>query len=244
MAKRKSGTDKPSRHDAVMLAKPDFGQALSFAEEFTPLDQLPATAQPVMETASPLMEVPARPDVQPGQSAAALMPQDEVSRKVLEKRAQVIAMQAAEQQDETRDQYLRFRLGAVERYGITYQYLEELLYVGNLTRVPCTPPFIAGVVNHRGELLTILDLKQFFRMPAIERGEDARIIVVKHGSVRAGLLVDEVDSNEEYRSSGLSSPMNSEGVSNMEYVQGIHAGSVTLLDIAAILDDPALQVTR
>jgi chemotaxis signal transduction protein len=81
-------------------------------------------------------------------------------------------------------------------------------------------------------------------MPAIERGEDARIIVVKHGSVRAGLLVDEVDSNEEYRSSGLSSPMNSEGVSNMEYVQGIHAGSVTLLDIAAILDDPALQVTR
>jgi len=241
MARRKSGKDKLG---AISLDKPDFGQVLSFAEELAQPAGSPDIMQLEGEIAALAAEAPVSVGAPPAQSAAALMPQDEAARKVLEKRAQAIAIQAGERQDELHDQYLRFRLGAVERYGITYQYLEELLYVGNLTRVPCTPAFVSGVINHRGELLTVLDLKQFFRMPPVERGDDARIIVVRHGDMRAGLLVDEVDGNEEYLNDGLSSPMSSEGVSNMEYVQGIHAGSVTLLDIAAIMDDPALQVTR
>ena len=172
------------------------------------------------------------------------MPQDVESRKVLEARARAIAKPLSQQQHELRDQYLRFRLGAVERYGIPYAYLEELLYVGNLARVPCTPAFISGVVNHRGELLTILDLKQFFRMPAVAMSDEARIIVVKHDGMRTGLLVDSVDGNEAYQDAEVSPPLSSEGVSNMEYVLGIHDGSVTLLNLKALLGDPALRVHR
>jgi purine-binding chemotaxis protein CheW len=244
MTKRKSSPNQPRHTDKVTLGKPDFEQALSFAEAMPLPAQAPDIAPPDIDIASLFAEMPVRPDVQPGQSAAALMPQDAATCKVLERRAQAIAAQASEQQDESHDQYLRFRLGAVERYGIPYQYLEELLYVGNLTRVPCTPAFIAGVVNHRGELLTILDLKQFFRMPAVTRGDEARIIVVKHNGIRAGLLVDEVDGNETYRNNALSSPLSSDGVSNMEHVLGIHGGSVTLLDMAAFLGDSTLQVAR
>lgn len=178
------------------------------------------------------------------QRAAALMPQDEATRRVLEERARLIAKPAGEQQQTSCEQYLRFRLGAVERYGIDYAHLEELLYVGNLARVPCTPSFIAGVVNHRGELLTVLDLKQFFRMQNRPFDDEARIVVVKHGGVRIGLLVDAVDGNEEFRESELSPPLGSLGVSNMAYVQGIHGGCVALLNLPALLDDPALRVQR
>lgn len=241
MARRKSST---CRHGAVTLDKPDFGQALFFAEAMTPPAQVSDIALQNIDIAPLLAEIPVRPEAQPRQPAATLMPQDEATRKILEKRARVIAVQAGEQQNESPDQYLRFRLGAVERYGIPYQYLEELLYVGNLTRVPCTPAFIAGVINHRGELLTVLDLKQFFHMPAVARSDEARIIVVEHDGARAGLLVDEVDGNEKYPNNALSSPLSSDGVSNMDYVLGIHAGSVTLLDVAAFLNDSALQVNR
>jgi purine-binding chemotaxis protein CheW len=244
MARRKSNSDQYHHLDKVALDKPDFERALSFAEELMPSVQAPDAVQPTLEYASLPPGVPARIEMQAMQLAPTLMPQDEPTRKILEKRARVIALQADEQENESRSQYLRFRLGAVERYGIPYQYLEELLYVGNLARVPCTPDFIAGVVNHRGELLTILDLKYFFRMPPVARGEDARIIVVKHDGVRVGLLVDEVDGNEEYPDSTLSSPLSSEGVSNMEYVLGIHAGSVTLLDVSAFLEDASIQVNR
>ena len=177
-------------------------------------------------------------------SAVSLMPADDVSRRILQERARVLAQPAAQQQHQQRSQYLKFRLGAVERYGIPYRYLEELLYVGNLARVPCTPAFVAGVVNHRGELLTILDLKQFFRMPAMPMGEDTRIVVVKHAGMRVGLLVDDVDGNQEYLDADISAPLISDGVSNIAYVQGIHRGDVTLLNLSALLEDPAIQVNR
>lgn len=178
------------------------------------------------------------------QSAASLMPQDSLSRRILQERARVLAMPAVQQQHQLRSQYLKFRLGQVERYGIPYRYLEELLYVGNLARVPCTPAFVAGVINHRGALLTILDLKQFFRMPALAPTADTRIIVVRHAGMRVGLLVDDVDGNQEYLEAELAPPLISDGVSNIAYVQGIHRGDVTLLNLAALLEDPALQVNR
>lgn len=252
MAKRQTRKDHPKALGEAALGKPDFEQALSFAESMQQPDSAPRLPEPASRFPEPapatseqqLAELPGHVAAHPAQSAAALMPQDAATRKVLEERAQAIAKPVSQQQHELRDQYLRFRLGAVERYGIPYPYLEELVYVGNLARVPCTPAFVAGVVNHRGELLTILDLKQFFRMPALALGDEARIIVVKHAGMRTGLLVDAVDGNEDYQVSELSPPLSSEGVSNMEYVLGIHAGSVTLLNLKVLLDDPALRVNR
>lgn len=176
------------------------------------------------------------------QSAASLMPRDAATCKVLEERALAIAKPVSEQRYEQRAEYLRFRLGAVELYGIPYHYLDGLRYVGNLARVPCTPKFVAGVVNYRGELLTVLDLKQFFRMPALAQAGESRIIVVKHTGMRVGLLVDDVDGNEAYQRADLAPPLGSDGVTNMEYVMGIHDGCVTLLNIEALLSDPALRV--
>lgn len=230
MVKRKAKQNQDAVLGDAILAKPDFEQALAFAESL-------ASAVPPMEPGV-FEPVPA------AQSAVALMPQDAVSRRVLEERARAMAKPLNQEQHELRDQYLRFRLGAVERYGIPYTCLEELLYVGNLARVPCTPAFISGVVNHRGELLTILDLKQFFRMPAIAMSDEARIIVVRHEGMRTGLLVDGVDGNVAYQDAEVSPPLSSEGVSNMEYVLGIHDGSVVLLNMKALLDDPALRVHR
>jgi len=237
MAKRKVKQNQDAVLGDAILAKPDFEQALAFAES---LNQ--TTAVPFVPSADPRLPEPMF--ASPVQSAAALMPQDAETRKVLEARARAIAKPLSQQQHALRDQYLRFRLGAVERYGIPYAYLEELLYVGNLARVPCTPAFVSGVVNHRGELLTILDLKQFFRMPAVALSDEARIIVVKHDGMRTGLLVDSVDGNEAYQDAEVSPPLSSEGVSNMEYVLGIHDGSVTLLNLKALLGDPALRVHR
>lgn len=232
MVKKKS--KQQVRCDELPSDKPDFEQALSFAAT------MPQTATQLDEP----MTSSSASFVTPVQSAASLLPQDSASRKVLEARARVIAKPASLQQHVARDHYLQFRLGPVELYGIPYHYLEELLYVGNLARVPCTPAFVAGVINYRGELLTLLDLKQFFRVDVAGLGEDARIIVVKYGSMRVGLLVDAVDGNESYQDTEVLPPLSSDGVSNMDYVLGIHQGRVTLLNLQALLEDTTLRVTR
>ena len=243
--KQKSKRTQKPPVGAVMLDKPNFEQALSFAESLQPA--LPESEERIFEdVARPagvkLTKWTGSIESHDTQRASTLMPQDEFSRKVLKERALVIAKPISLSQQQEQNQYLRFRLGTVERYGIPYKYLEELLYIDNLAKVPCTPKFVVGVVNYHGELLTVLDIKQFFRMPEVTLSEEARIIVVKHMEMRAGLLVDAVDTNEKYRDAELSPPLNSHGVSNMEYVTGIHAGKVTLLNMEAILADPALRV--
>ena len=177
-------------------------------------------------------------------SCWSLMPQSDDDQRVLQARAQLLARKPAQQQEEARSQFVCFRLGASERYGVAYDYLEEIMNTMDITPVPCTPPVIAGVTNYRGELLTLLDLKQFFRTGQGEGDGDGEmpVIVVKAGGVRVGLIVDAVEGNEEYAPTHLAPPLSSAGASNRVYVQGIHQGRVTLLNIGALLADPSLQV--
>ncbi len=178
----------------------------------------------------------------PGIDARSLVPDDAKSRSVLKERAELLARREQEQQSTTSVQYLRFRLGPTEWYGIPYQWLLELLYEHGIVPVPGTPGFVAGVVNHRGELLTVLNLHQFFHTQEAESGDEARILVVRNETMKLGLVVDEVAGNEDYDPGGLAPPLASEGVARIEYVAGIHRGEVTMLDLQALLADPGIIV--
>jgi len=138
--------------------------------------------------------------------------------------------------------YIRFRLGSSEKYGIPFSQAEEIMPAGALASVPSTPEFIAGVISRSGEMLTILDLRAFFRTDRAEHGKDARIIVVHGAGLTVGLLVDDVEGNDYFDPERLATPLPSGGVSNMHYVKGIHRSSVTMLDLEALLSDQAIQV--
>jgi purine-binding chemotaxis protein CheW len=141
-----------------------------------------------------------------------------------------------------REAFVCVRLGLAERYGITYTCLEHITKFDFISRIPCTPPVIAGVVNYRGVLLTVLDLKQLFRTETGEQSTGNMVVVVRFNNLRVGLLVDEVEGSDKFIVAELEPPMHTGGVSNLNYVQGIHQGRVTILNIQAILTDPQLQV--
>lgn len=175
-------------------------------------------------------------------SAWSLMPKTSAARKVLRQRAQLLARQNKQTRQDTLEHFVCFRLGPSERYGIAYAYLEEIAHCLAITRVPCTPPAIAGVANYRGELLTVLDLKHLFRTEEGGRNDVAQVIVTRSGGMRVGLIVDEVEGNDTFVAASLAPPLPSAGVSNLDYVQGIHQGRVAILNIAALLADLALCV--
>jgi len=82
--------------------------------------------------------------------------------QILRDRAQVLARppeQAAAA--DTLFELLEFRL-AQERYAVETRYVREVYPLKDLTPLPCTPPFVLGVVNVRGHILPVLDLKKFF----------------------------------------------------------------------------------
>jgi purine-binding chemotaxis protein CheW len=177
-------------------------------------------------------------------NAWSLMPKAVETKYELHKRAQLLLRRHERQHDERKIPYVRFRLGPTEMYGIPYKNLEEVMSVSDITHVPCTPKIIAGVVNYRGEILSLLDLKQLFHTQQVVSGEDITVIVVKSSGIRVGLVIDEIDSNDEYNPMDLAPAIASVGLSNIEYVQGIDQGKVTILNLDVMLADQALHVEK
>lgn len=84
-----------------------------------------------------------------------------------------------------------FRLGD-EEYGVEIGSVQEINRMMPVTRVPRAPAFMTGVVNLRGQLIPIVDLRRRFGMPTVEPTKGTRIVVVEIGHNRVGLVVDGV----------------------------------------------------
>jgi purine-binding chemotaxis protein CheW len=91
--------------------------------------------------------------------------------------------------------YLVFHLGE-EEFGIQVQKVREIMGVQDITQVPQTPPHVKGVINLRGKVIPVVDLRLKFDMPAKEYTHRTCIIVVQisgsHGMMPMGIVVDGV----------------------------------------------------
>ena len=102
-----------------------------------------------------------------------------------------------EQQDsvansqELSGKYLTFFL-AKEEYGIQILKVQEIIGMMAVTTIPRTPTFILGVINLRGKIIPVVDLRQKLAMPVVESTAESCIIVVRTRGIETGVLVDRV----------------------------------------------------
>jgi len=182
-------------------------------------------------------------DTEAGANLFALLPHEGKAGAILRERAGFWALPREVASEARRELYVHFRLGEGQ-FGFPYRQVEEILPANNLAKVPCTPEFIAGVVNQRGNFLTVIDLKHFFQTADAAYPETASIIVTNDGSITVGILADEIYGNAEYDPDALGAPLAAGNISNQQYVLGTHDGAVTLLDADALLGDPGLVVSK
>lgn len=87
-------------------------------------------------------------------------------------------------------QYIKVEMG-VETFGIDISYVDNIVRMQNITRVPDTPDYIKGVINLRGEIVPIMNLRLKMGLEEIEETKATRIIIIKMDQVgKIGLIVD------------------------------------------------------
>src|SRR5882672_3620189 len=91
----------------------------------------------------------------------------------------------------TEEQLVAFRL-AGEVYGVDIALIHEIIRLCEITQIPRTPPEIEGVVNLRGKIVPIMDLRQRLGLPATQRTGESRIIVLQAGDCTVGAIVDSI----------------------------------------------------
>ncbi len=131
-----------------------------------------------------------------------------------------IESMGTESEDTLRSMYLTFRLGN-EDYGIEIRYVTEIVGMQKITEVPDMPMFVKGVVNLRGQVIPVLDMRLRFNMEPREYDERTCIIVVSINASQVGLVVDTVNEVRNINDDQISPPPRTAGAASAQYIQGM-----------------------
>jgi purine-binding chemotaxis protein CheW len=161
--------------------------------------------------------------------------------RILRQRAQALAQVPPPPAADTVLELLEFGL-ASERYAIERRFVQEVHPLRELTPLPCTPPFILGIVNVRGRIVPVLDLKKFFELP--ERGltDLHRTIIVKGHDLEIGLLADVISGINAVPAESLQPSLPTLTGIRADYLKGVTAGRLVVLAVERILSDPKIIV--
>ena len=169
-------------------------------------------------------------------------PSPEAERNILKKRAQELAREPERREKaEEMLEVVEFDL-ANERYAFPLAQVREVSLLRELTPVPCAPPFVLGIMNLRGEIRAVIDLKKFFDLPAAGITELNKIILIERGDIRLGILADAIRGVRNIPLSDLQSALPTLTDVRADYLLGITSDRLVVLDPAKILSDKRIVV--
>ena len=137
---------------------------------------------------------------------------------------------------------LQIKLGP-EAYALPVTFLRAVYDNVTVVPVPCTPTFVAGIANVRGRIMPILELSVLLNVPGAGQTAAGSLVVVSREDFSLALRVEEVGEIATFSESKVSPLRDSDSLlDKARYLQGIVTDGPTLLNMDAILDDPALVV--
>jgi purine-binding chemotaxis protein CheW len=166
--------------------------------------------------------------------------EDPAAWSVLVERARALAIQEDIAVGETGAATLTFRLGG-SSYSLPAGAVREVQPFGLCTPLPAVPPFVLGLVNVRGRLITAIDLRPLMGLPAAAPAPSALLLIAAVGGNEIGLLTDGVVAVSGQASELSPAPSATAG-RGVAWVRGVDADLSLHLDPELLFADPALLV--
>lgn len=167
---------------------------------------------------------------------------DEEQGKILRTRARALArLPEREETAAERIEVIEFLL-ASERYGIESSFIGEVYPLKNLTRIPCTPPFVRGVMNVRGKVLSVIDMRKFFDLPDKGLSDLNKVIIVHDDTIEFGILADAILGVRFLSLSHLLPSLPTLTDIRSDYLKGVTEDRLVVLDGGKIIADRGIVV--
>ena len=170
------------------------------------------------------------------------MPSASEKKRILKERA--IALAQEPEDKKTSEDYLEVVefLLAYEKYGIESGYVSEVYPMKELTPLPCTPPFIPGIINVRGQIISVIDIKKFFDLTDKGLTDLNKVIIVTDGKMELGILADVILGVRSVALSELQPSLPTLTGVRAEYLKGVTEERFIILDVEKILSDEKIIV--
>ncbi|MBN2202315.1 purine-binding chemotaxis protein CheW [bacterium] len=171
--------------------------------------------------------------------------QDPAARKrtdILKSRAEELAVELAGQEDTGNViEVLEFVL-ASEHYGIETNLIGEVYPMREYTPVPGTPDFVMGLINIRGRIVSVNDIRRFFDLPVKGLSDLNRVIVVQTARMELGILADRIVGVRTVQTDTLQTSLPTLTGIRAEYLRGIAPDGLVVLDVEKMVMDTRLIV--
>ncbi len=132
---------------------------------------------------------------------------------------------------------------ASERYAIESRYVREVHPLKDLTPIPCTPAFVLGVVNVRGQLCPVVDLRRLLGLPGGGFVNATRALIIHDATMEFAIAADTIVGVRSVGLAELLPPASLPGVGS-GYARGVTADHVVIFDAGHILAHPAIVVNE
>lgn len=147
------------------------------------------------------------------------------------------------EEDTQKDKYLTFNVGS-ESYGIEIGHVTEIIGIQPITQVPELADFVRGIINLRGKIIPVIDVRLRFKKETKEYDDRTCIIVVEINSISVGLIVDTVAEVLNIAEENISKPPSISKNYHNRYVKGIGKDGdrvKLILDCEKLLNDEELD---
>lgn len=131
-----------------------------------------------------------------------------------------------------------------QEFGVDISQIREIIREVKITKLPNSPDFVEGVVNLRGNVTPVVDLRRRFRMEQKDRNEDSRIIITELAQGVVGFMVDNVTEVRRVTESIIEAPPPTAVRSDSYYVSGIaklEEGLLIILDLEKVLSAQEIE---
>ncbi len=133
-------------------------------------------------------------------------------------------------------QYVSFNLDA-EKYAVDIMYIEEIIRMVEITQVPRAPEFVEGIINIRGKVIPVVDLKKKLNLGSISQDQNTRIIITNVKNRKIGFIVDSVNEVIRIDDSLIDDAPAVTMTMDSSYIKGVaktNHGLIIILDIAKV----------
>lgn len=164
-------------------------------------------------------------------------------RQILKARAKALAQRDEKGEPREQMEIVEFLLSR-EKYGIESRFVREVCPIRDFTSLPCTPPFVLGVIHLRGEIHSVVDLRKFFDLPEHGLGDLNRVILLSSKEMGFGILADAISGVRKVPLQELVPPPTTFTGLGREYLKGIGPDGIAILDAGKILSDKRIIVNE
>lgn len=171
-------------------------------------------------------------------------PAEDELRKILRARAQALSAETETGVQEEASIHLVEFVLAYENYAVESAYVREIIPLTEFTPVPGTPPFVLGIINVRGEIMSVIDIKKFFDMPDKGLSDLNKVIILSSENMEFGILADSIAGMRNVLLKDMQVSIPTLTGIRLEYLKGVTNTQLVVLDAGKLLSDQGIIVNE